>query len=674
MSKGAFEVKRYLFSLIVFMMSLMLIGCSEEPLPEERFESFVKLWGEQEFEEMYDYLSADAKDRIKKEEFIERYSKIYKDLEVEKLEVSYTKPKESTDSKEDQVEYDFSVKMETLAGPVSFDNKAVLIKEQREEESDWFISWDTTFIFKGLEEGDKIGIHSIKAERGQIYDVNGQGFAVNGIVYEIGIVPGNMGENEEEIKNKLSELLEVSIERIEELLNASWVQPEHFVPIKRISAQDEELLNKLLAIESVTKKDVTARVYPFGEAASHLIGYVGMITAEEIEKRAGKGYLSTDVIGKRGLEQVLEERLKGEHGVKVYIKKADGSEELLAEKEVIHGEDIHLTINGELQTKIFNELKGEAGAAVAIHPITGETQALVSSPGFNPNVLSLGASASQWEKLEQDTQNPLLNRFKSTFAPGSVFKPITAALGLKNGTIGEADGIKISGLKWQKNESWGSYYVTRVKEANESINLEKALMYSDNIYFAQKALELGTARFTEGLKDFGFNEDIPFSYPIEKSTFGEIESEVLLADSSYGQGQIEMSVFHLAATYTTFVNQGNMIKPILFVDEERNQVWNDSLINVEQAARINAALKAVVENPSGTAYSSARIEGYPLAGKTGTAELKEKQGEQGLENGWFVGYNLENPNLLVALIVEGVQGRGGSSIAAEKVKTIFTNQ
>ncbi|MBD3107792.1 penicillin-binding transpeptidase domain-containing protein [Bacillus sp. AGMB 02131] len=665
-------MKRYLFTFIFFILILMLTSCSEEPIPEERFESFVKLWGEQKFEEMYDYLSVDGKDKIKKEEFIERYSKIYKDLEVENLEISFNKPNEPSDSNVDQVEYDFSVKMETIAGPITFDNKAVLLKEEREEKSDWYINWNTTFIFKELEEEDKIGINSTKAERGQIFDVNGQGLAVNGIVYEIGIVPGNMGENEEEIKNQLSELLDIRIERIEELLNASWVQPEHFVPIKKISVQDEELLNKLLAIESVTKKDVTARVYPFGEAASHLIGYVGTITAEEIEKRDGKGYLSTDVIGKRGLEQVLEERLKGEHGVKVYIKKADGSEELLAEKEVIHGEDIQLTINGELQTKIFNELKGEAGAAVAIHPITGETHALVSSPGFDPNTLSLGASASQWEKIEQDTQNPLLNRFKSTFAPGSVFKPITAAIGLKNGTISEADGINISGLKWQKNDSWGSYYVTRVKEANESINLEKALMYSDNIYFAQKVLELGTAKFTEGLKEFGFNEDIPFSYPIEKSTFGEIESEVLLADSSYGQGQIEMSVFHLAAIYTTFVNQGKMIKPILFSEEERNQVWNDSLINEEQTARINAALKEVVENPSGTAYSSARVEGYPIAGKTGTAELKEKQGEQGTENGWFVAYNTENPNLLVALMVEGVQGRGGSSIASEKVKNIFT--
>jgi len=664
-------MKRSLISIIIFLVAIIATGCSDEPKPEDRFDSFVKLWNEQKFDGMYEYLSTEAKEKITKEEFTERYKKIYKDLEIENLEVSFKKPEEETDSKVEQVAYPFSVKMNTIAGQISFEHEASLQKEARDEKEEWYVAWDTTFIFKELEEGDKIGIANTKAVRGEIFDKHGQGLAVNGKAYEIGIVPEKMNGKEEEIKKQISELLGISVKKIDEALNASWVQANLFVPIKRISMDENELLAQLLAIDSVTKKDVDARVYPFGEEASHLIGYVGPITAEELEKQAGKGYVSTDVIGKRGLEQVLEERLKGEHGVKVVIKKADGTDEPLAEKEVVHGEDVQLTIDGALQIEIYNELKGEAGTAAAIHPITGETLALVSSPGFNPNVLSLGASAGVWEELEQDPKNPLLNRFKSTFAPGSVIKPITSAIGLREGTIDWSDAVNINGLKWQKDNSWGSYFVTRVKEANEAINLEKALMYSDNIYFAQKALEIGAEKFKAGLESFGFNKDIPFAYPIEKSTYGEIKSEVSLADSSYGQGQVEMSVFHLAATYTTFINEGKMIKPILFLEEEKNQVWEDSLISTEQAQQLNNVLKKVVENPNGTAYSSARIEGYPLAGKTGTAEIKENQGEKGKEDGWFVAYNTENPELLIALMVEGVEGRGGSSVAAEKVKNVF---
>jgi len=202
------------------------------------------------------------------------------------------------------------------------------------------------------------------------------------------------------------------------------------------------------------------------------------------------------------------------------------------------------------------------------------------------------------------------------------------------------------------------------------VNLEKALVYSDNIYFAQAALKIGKDKFVDGLKKFGFEEELGYPYPLEKSMTGSMGNDIALADSGYGQGQVQMSIVHLVASYTPFVNNGNMIKPILLADEQQGQVWKEAVVSAANVGVIGADLRKVVSDAAGTAHA-AEISGYPLSGKTGTAEIKQKQGETGTENGWFIAYNSDNPSLMVAMMVENVQGRGGSQVPVKKVKSVF---
>src|SRR5690606_21600326 len=154
-----------------------------------------------------------------------------------------------------------------------------------------------------------------------------------------------------------------------------WVKPDSFVPIKTIPINNMELREKLGKIPGVLGKNVEARIYPLGERAAHLTGNIGPVTAEDLENNKDKHYSSTDTIGKRGLELVLEDRLRGEPGVKIVIEKQDGNEVILAEKEVKDGDDVQLTIDSALQVTIYDELAGEPGTAAAIHPLTGETLA-----------------------------------------------------------------------------------------------------------------------------------------------------------------------------------------------------------------------------------------------------------------------------------------------------------
>lgn len=157
--------------------------------------------------------------------------------------------------------------------------------------------------------------------------------------------------------------------------------------------------------------------------------------------------------------------------------------------------------------------------------------------------------------------------------------------------------------------------------------MENALITSDNIYFAQTALDTGKDQFVEGLKSFGFEEKLDYEFPTKSSSISNegIDSDILLADSGYGQGQMLMSPIHLAASYTPFLNDGNLIKPHLIKkDGEEKEIWHKNVLPTGGAEAITKGLKGVVEDPRGSAYKPV-VKGLTIAGKTGTAELKTKK-------------------------------------------------
>ena len=520
-----------------------------------------------------------------------------------------------------------------------------------------------------MEPEDRVSLEITRAARGEIKDRKGKGLAVNGDALEVGVIPEKMIENEQAVKSELARLLNITVDDIDQALNASWVKPNYFVPIKRIPHTESGLMEKLQQLPGVQINKVSGRVYPLGEAAAHLIGYVDEVTAEDLEKN--KKYRPGDMIGKRGLEQLFEERLQGDHGVTISLEKPDGTKTTVVQKPVKNGEDIQLTIDSSFQQEIMKKFNGKEGTAIALHPKTGETLAIVSSPAFNPNTF-MYMTAKERKNLEENPAEPLVNRFVYPHTPGSVMKPFTAAIGLENGTITPKMAKEITGTKWQKDKTWGGYYVTRVSNPGHPINLEDALVLSDNIYFAQTALDMGADQYIKGLTKFGFGEEIPYIYPLKPSQIsndGKFKNDILLADSSYGQGEVQTNIVHLAAGYTAFINDGNIIKPILLTEEKKGQIWKEAVIEKNTAKIINDSLRQVVASPRGTAHS-VNMEDLPLAGKTGTAEIaKSGQGKQGIENGWFVAYNADSHDLLIALTMEEVQGQG--KITSQAVKELF---
>lgn len=675
-------MKKTLFGLLVLFLVAVLAGCQEKTTPEERLAEYISHWNKGEFADMYnDYLNAGTKEAFPAEEFIDRQEKLQEDLGIDKMEVTYEKPAEDAEwDPEKPADFPIHVKMETMAGPVEFEKTITLLNETRDDEEGWFVEWDQSFIFPELERDDEIGFTRIPAYRGEIVDRDGLVLAKNGTGYSIGIVPEKLTDPSK--KTEIAKLLGTTVEAIDAELNQSWVKPELFVPIGKTAATNGALIDKLVAIPGVGARTIEMREYPYGPAMAHLTGYTGAISAEQLEELKDKGYTETDQIGRRGLESLLEDRLRGTDGMQIYIKKPQENAEpvIIAEQEPVEGETVKLTINASLQKVAYDSMKGETGSAASVDPKTGEVLALVSSPAYDPNEFVTGISGARYKALEEDAKNPLFNRFAQSYAPGSTMKPITAAIGMEAGTLKPEEGLTINGQTWQKEEAWGSYRVSRLHpDVPNPIDLNKSLVYSDNIYYAQQALRMGRETFTEGLKKFGFGETVPLEAmeltPSQISNDGSIGSEGQLADTSFGQGQMLANILHLAMMYEPFVTDGTMLKPTLLFDEEDAQVWKKDLMSPETAATLRTAMRNVVVD--GYAQS-ANLDNIPLAGKTGTAELKAAGEARGKENGFFVSFNTKDPKFILAMMVENVEDNGGSdyvaAMAAEVYKLMATSR
>lgn len=691
--------KRFLFSTVCTLVILLAglagavlffqiqgkIGASKKK-PDALFLEYVDCLSKADYQTMYGMLNEQSHLNVSEEDFITRHKNIYDGIEASDIEVQINGVEES----DGEATVSYSMSLDSAAGGISFKNQVIF---QKEKKIGYKMEWSDGLIFPELGRADRVRVSTDQAQRGSIFDRNGLLLAGKGTASSVGLVPGKMREDEEDIE-ALAGLLGISAEGIQNNLSAKWVKEDSFVPLKTIKKVDELNLNsmepreenlqnkalqdELLNIPGVMITDTQVRFYPMGESGAHLVGYVQNVTAEDLEKHAGEDYLTDSVIGRSGMESLFETELKGTNGRTIAITDADGTvKKTLAAKPRLDGADITLTIDSSLQTMIYETFKEDKSCTVAMNPYTGEVLALVSTPSYNDNDFILGMSEEKWASLNEDERKPMFNRFRQSFAPGSSFKPITGAIGLASGAIDPNEDYGNEGLRWRKDESWGNYYVTTLHDYDPVI-LENAFIYSDNIYFAKAALKIGADDFMAGLDKLGFHQDLPFEISVAKSQYSNterIESEVQLADSGYGQGQMLVNPIHLTTLYTMFSNGGNVIKPYLqYKPEPKPEVWLPEAFSPEITDRIKTALEKVISSEHGTGRAAYRSD-LVLAGKTGTAEIKASKGDtSGTELGWFAVFttdpNMDTPILLVSM-VEDVKDAGGSGYVVRKDKAIL---
>ncbi|WP_455579051.1 penicillin-binding transpeptidase domain-containing protein [Faecalibacillus intestinalis] len=648
--------RNIIIGLIVCVLLMTVVffvfnhGKSNEQVVTEYFELLKK----KDYKQMYQMLDQKTVYTPTQKYFIEKHKEIYDVINPSNIQVKVI------DEKDNMVQYQIS--MDTVAGKVKYKNK-IEIKNER-------IKFNKQLIFDEFSDKNKVKVITTQPYRGYILDRNGKYLAKQGNAYSFGLVRGKLnGEND---YAQIAKYLETDVETIQKKMSASWIKDDSFVPIKNVSEQVKNQLiqQEILNIKGVKINTISMRVYPYDKTTSHIIGYVQNVNSEDLKKHKNEGYTSNSIIGRSGIEATYEKELRGEVGGKIVIVDENNNViKTVAQKEAKDGKDIRLTIDIDLQQSLYNEYQNDKSASVALNPQTGEVLALVSTPSYSNNDFVLGISTDKWNALNNDSNQPLVSRYKQTYTPGSTMKPITAAIGLETKTI---DANKDLGAKdkWQKDSSWGNYYVTTLHAPSPN-NLKNAITYSDNVYFARSALSIGKDNLFKYYKNLKIGEKIPFELALNRSQYINKNQKVndqFIADSGYGQGQILMNPLQLASIYSSFVNEGSIYQP--HIVQGKTKTWIKNVFSKETSQTIKEDLINVIADEKGTGHSIYH-DNVALAGKTGTAEIKQSQSDTtGTELGWFTVMTTDSKQpLLITTLVEDVKDRGGSGYVVEHTKT-----
>jgi penicillin-binding protein 2 len=442
------------------------------------------------------------------------------------------------------------------------------------------------------------------------------------------------------------------------------------IPFEKISIV-EERLEELKGVEVGIEP---LRNYPFRDVFCHLIGYVGEITDAEL--KTAVAYLPGNYLGRMGLEEQYENRLKGADGVEYVEVDARGREvgPVLEKRPVpvTLGEDLYTTVDLALTESTARYLADyEKSAVVALDPRTGEVLTLYSKPGFDPNLFVRGVGVAEWQVLNNADNAPMYNRATMSCYPcGSTFKPFIALAGLDAGMIDENRVFEpCRGQYYLGRRSFGCW------KKHGRLTLVDAIIHSCDVYFYQLGRYIGIDTLSNRIGLFGFGRITGIDLPQEKAgilpdrkwfedRYGEYWTEGHILNLSIGQGDLLVTPLQLACAYSLFVNGGKIPKPHLLKNEKLSYLTSG--INPAAIEVVSRGLEGVVSVGTGV---MAQVRDMEVGGKTGTAE-----NPHGDDHSWFVGYApADDPKILVCVLVENA-GHGGSvaaPIAGKIMNTFF---
>ena len=629
-------IKTKMFAFLLVVVAIIMIY-SNFSSPARVIRAFYKNVNNHKYEELYNLVETD----MSKEEFTNKMKSVYDGMEVSSAWVTISINLKNSDV----VNLKYVTNLSTVAGKLTFSNKSTLVKVNGK----YKIKWDNSFLYPKLKNNQKIRVSTLKAKRGAIYDRNKNILAKDAKAYSIGIVAGKIKSDDD--LRAISKLLNITYKDIKAELAKPYVVDGTFVHLKNIDREQQELKTALLKIPAVKIIDYDIREYPYNEKLSTLLGFV------------------QNDDGKSGLELTFNSQLKGLNGCEIYVDDDGINVDTILKKDRVNGKNIDLTIDVKLQELIYEKFKDVESATVAMNYTTGEILALVSTPSYETNKISLGISDNEWNEIVNNKKKPLFTRFLSKYTPGSTMKPIVAAIGLDTDSFTDIENFGKSVKSWQKDSSWKDFYVTTLEVYNGESNLEKALIHSDNVYFAKAALKIGKNLFKQELDRYGFNKPLNFEQNTDISVYGNIDSEAKLAVSGFGQGEMEVNPIFMAKIYSAFANNGNAVTPYILQKEgnDQNTVNSVNLIKPLTANKIKNDLKKVIDEGTG---KLAKIDGKNLYGKTGTAEIKmNKDDKSGEEIGWF---NVFDDNkLLIVNMVENAKKLNGSKFSVKNLREVF---
>lgn len=475
--------------------------------------------------------------------------------------------------------------------------------------------------------------------RGLIYDRNGTLLAENIPGYSLDVIP-------EQVKD-----LKKTLIHLQALLNLSPEELAHFekkrkqsraftsLPL-RLNLSEEDMAKFALNLDQFPGVEINARLirhYPYKELFAHTVGYVGRVSESEINQLDPSIYQATLFIGKTGIEKYYESLLHGKPGFKQIEIDAHGRMvKVLSETPPTPGLNLTLTLDLGLQKRAFEAMNQSidpiAGAIVALDPNTGEILTMVSSPTFDPNLFANGIHPAIYRYLEYDSNRALFNRtIHGQYPPASTIKPFLALAGLETRVIDFNYSINDQG-SYQLTKDGRVYRDWRPKGHGRT-NLHKAIRESCDTYFYGLAHKLGIDTIANYLSQFGFGKltyvDLPEekigvvpSRPWKRKTHGTSWYQGETLSTGIGQGYTLVTPLQLASGLSMIINEGSPIYPHLLKERRYTGARKHKLTAQPQHWKIiKTAMEAVIKEPQGTAHRLYAKNRFPMAGKTGTAQI-----------------------------------------------------
>jgi penicillin-binding protein 2 len=557
-----------------------------------------------------------------------------------------------------------------------------------------------------LAEANRISIVPIVPNRGLITDRNGIVLAHNFSAYTLEITPGKVHDLET-LLNELAGIVQITPRdrrRFKRLLDES--RNFESLPI-RTRLSEEEIARFAANRYRFPGVEINARLfrqYPRAEIFSHVIGYVGRINERDLDHLEATGqvsnYRGTDHIGKIGIEQMYERHLHGNTGFEeVEIDSSGRAVRSLSRAPPVSGSDLVLTIDARLQEVAYNVFGDFRGALVAIDPRNGAVLALVSKPGYDPNMFVDGIDTQTWREMNESLDRPLTNRaLQGQYPPGSTIKPFTALAALELGKRTPSYTIKDPGFFMLAGGShqWRDWK----KGGHGVVNMRKAIAVSCDTYFYGLANDLGIDAIHGFLEPFGFGRRTGIDIegegtgilPSQQWKMRRFRQKWFAGDTisvGIGQGYIVTTPLQLAQATAIIASGGAVYKPHLvqvLQDSRSNQVTTIApelvttlSFNADSVALVKSAMVDVMR-AGGTAALAGEKSLYNFAGKTGTAQvIAIKQGERyeqtkvherQRDHALFVAYApAENPTIALAVVVEN--GGSGSGTAAPIARAVL---
>lgn len=517
----------------------------------------------------------------------------------------------------------------------------------------------------------------ITPNRGLIYDRNGKLLAENLPVFSLYIFPDHI-KNIKKTIARLQKIIPINQTELEQFYKSLKQHPK-FIPVtlkvKLTQKQISEFYVNRYRFPGVIIQGRMLRYYSYGKALANVVGYVGRITAEDLQKIDSANYSASNYLGKTGIEQYYEKELHGKVGYQqVEIDASGRTVRTLKRISPTPGKNLYLTVDADLQIAAAKAMGDEHGAIVVIQPNTGQVLAMVSNPSYNPNVFVMGLNTKDYNQLLHNPAQPLFNRaIRGQYPIGSTIKPFLALEGLDTNVITPKTTIFDPG--WYRLPN--AKHIYHDWRQHNYVNVTKAIIVSCDTFFYQLGVAMGINKIDDILDRFGFgratgidmNGELQGLLPnprwkLKKLGYPWYEGDVV--NTSIGQGYFLATPLQLADATAALSERGTRYKPFLLLNEKptpfdpvmlmHNKYW-DVVIN---------AMKGVIfsTKPFGTGgYRFGRHPGYTIAAKTGTAQVYKPPNVRAMpENEWpkkyrndslFIAFApIKNPQIAIAIVVE----------------------